>query len=84
MLIVNKRQLSANNGEILREAAIQGLGVAMMPTFIVERALEQGQLIKIMQDHPIDKVGIYALRPSRQFTPSKINLFIDYLKQRLG
>lgn len=77
-------QLSANNGEILREAAIRGLGVAMMPTFIVDKALENGSLIPVMQDYTKDKIDIYALRPSRQFTPAKIKCFIEFLKQNLG
>ena len=41
-------QLSANNGEVLREAAIEGLGIVMLPTFIALDALRDGRLREVM------------------------------------
>jgi DNA-binding transcriptional LysR family regulator len=76
-------QLSANNGEVLREAAIQGLGVVMLPTFIVMDALRDGRLKEIMCKYTQDLIGIYAVRLSRQFTPAKISLLIQYMKDQI-
>ena len=77
-------QLSANNGEALREAAIQGLGIAMLPTFIVMDALRDGRLKEIMCKYTQGLTGIYAVRPSRQFTPAKIKLLIQYLREKIN
>ncbi|MCG6939290.1 MAG: LysR family transcriptional regulator [Gammaproteobacteria bacterium] len=77
-------QLSANNGEALREAAIQGLGITSLPTFIVEDALHKRQLVKVMCEHATQAIGLYAIRLSRQFIPMKINLLIEFLKQQLS
>lgn len=76
-------QLSANNGEALREAAIQGLGVVMLPTFIVMDALRDGSLKEVMCKYTQDLIGIYAVRPSRKFTPAKITRLIQYLKDHI-
>ncbi len=73
--------LSANNGEVLKEAAIQGMGIAMLPTFIVQDALDDGRLKAVLTSHPIEPFGIYALKLSRHFTPARVRLFIDYLKE---
>lgn len=76
-------QLSANNGEVLREAAIQGLGIVMLPTFIVMDAFRDGRLKEVMCKYTQDLIGIYAVRPSRQFTPAKISLLIQYMKEQI-
>jgi DNA-binding transcriptional LysR family regulator len=75
-------QLSANNGEVLREAAIQGLGIVMLPTFIALDALRDGRLREVMGKYTQDSMSIYAVRPSRQFTPAKIHRLIGFLKQQ--
>ena len=77
-------QFSANNGEALSEAAIKGVGIALLPVFIVEEALKDGRLVKILNDHKIESVSLYAVKLSRQFTPAKVKLMIDYLKSSLG
>jgi DNA-binding transcriptional LysR family regulator len=77
-------QFSANNGEVLKEAAIQGLGVAMLPTFIVMDALRDGRLREVLCQYNQELLGIHAVRPSRQFTPAKSRLLIEYLQQGLA
>lgn len=75
---------SANNGEALLEAALQGLGLIRVPRFIVGKALSEQRLIEILPDYLPQKKGLYAVRLSRQFTPAKVGVFIEYLKERLN
>ncbi len=75
--------LSTNNGEVLKEAAIQGMGITMLPTFIVHDALRDGRLKSILPSYCPEPFGMYAVRLSRHFTPAKVRLFIEYLKERL-
>jgi DNA-binding transcriptional LysR family regulator len=77
-------QFSANNGEALSEAAIKGVGIALLPVFIIEKALKDGSLVRILNKHEIEPVSLYAVKLSRQFTPAKVKLMIDYLKSSLG
>jgi len=72
--------LSTNNGEVLREAAIAGMGITLLPTFIVADALRAGTLKAILSAYCPKPFDLYAVRPSRQFTPARMKLFIDYLK----
>ncbi|WP_455235355.1 LysR family transcriptional regulator [Thiogranum longum] len=74
--------LSTNNGDVLKEAAIQGLGITMMPTFIVEDALADGRLKEILADHCPGPFGLYAVRPTRHFTPLRVRAFIKFLKEQ--
>ncbi|MGB5276667.1 MAG: LysR family transcriptional regulator [Gammaproteobacteria bacterium] len=78
--IVINAPLSTNNGDVLKEAAIQGLGIAMIPTFIVEDALDDGRLRTILADYCPRPFGLYAVRPSRHFTPARVSVLIDYLR----
>ena len=73
--------LSTNNGDVLKEAAIQGLGITMMPTFILEDALNAGYLKAILRDYATAPFGLYAVRPSRHFTPARVRALIEYLKE---
>ena len=74
--------LSTNNGDVLKAAAIQGLGIAMLPTFIVQDALDDGRLKAILQDYCPKPFGLYAVRPSRHFTPVRVRALIEYLKEQ--
>ncbi len=74
--------LSTNNGEVLKEAAIQGMGITMLPTFIVRDALRDKRLQVVLPSYGPKSFGLYALRLSRRFTPAKVRLFIDYLKEQ--
>jgi DNA-binding transcriptional LysR family regulator len=78
--IVISGPLTTNNGDVLKEATIQGMGIAMMPTFIVEDALNDGRLRKILADYCPEPFNLYAVRQSRRFTPAKVRALIDYLK----
>ncbi|TVO77834.1 LysR family transcriptional regulator [Sedimenticola selenatireducens] len=70
----------ANNGELLRDAALQGVGVISLPQFIVQEALDKAQLIPLLTAYTTAPMGLYVLRPTRSFTPARIQLFIEYLK----
>ena len=77
-------QLSSNNGDALREVAINGLGIITIPTFIVEDALKDGKLKRILRNVKLATIPIHIIRLSRQFTPSKVAVVIDFLKEELG
>ena len=76
--------LSTNNGEVLLEAALQGLGIVALPGFIVRRALAEKRLKAILCDYAPAPLGLYAVHPSRRFVPAKVRVLIDYLRDALG
>lgn len=76
--------LRGNNGDILLNAAIEGLGVILHPTFLAYEALREGKLVRILQDWEHGELGVYAVYPNRAFLPPKVRSFIDFLIERLG
>lgn len=75
---------SANNGHALLEAAIQGVGLLRVPRFIAEDALQKQQLQELFPQNTSPGISLYAVRLSRQFTPAKVKVFIDFLKEKLA
>ncbi len=73
----------ADNGEVLREAAVAGLGIAALPSFILSPSLESGALQPILTDFALPERGLYVLR--HQGTPPlRLRLLIDFLAARFG
>lgn len=72
-------QLCANNGEVLKQAAIAGMGVALLPDFELIAALEKGELVRILPDYSAQTISVYAVYPSRQFLPEKTRVLVDFL-----
>lgn len=71
--------LSVNDGQSLLNACIAGLGIAYLPSFLYANAMEQGQVVDLMPDLPIERTGIYAVYPPGRFTQPKVRAFIDFL-----
>jgi DNA-binding transcriptional LysR family regulator len=77
--IVVKGVFCSNNGEVLAEAAMQGLGITLLPDFIVDEALADGRLIRVLEGRERSPLILSVLYPSRQHTPAKTRLFIDHM-----
>jgi DNA-binding transcriptional LysR family regulator len=71
--------LQCNNNEVLAEAAADGVGVSVQPTFNVWRHLASGRLVTLLTEWSVGDVGIFVVYPSRKHLPAKTRLFIDFL-----
>lgn len=76
--------ICSNNGEILRSAAIWGLGITLLPTFIIEPDLNQGLLQIVLPDYHPSELMIYALYPVNRHLSTKVRLWVEFLQQRFG
>ncbi|MBD9529158.1 LysR family transcriptional regulator [Paracoccus sp. PAR01] len=76
-------RLSLNNGEAIRDMAIAGLGLAMLPGFIVAAALADGRLERILAAHPTKALPIVAVWPPVNPMPAKLRRFIDHVAAEL-
>jgi DNA-binding transcriptional LysR family regulator len=71
-----------NDGQSLLNAAINGLGIAYLPSFLYAPALAEGRVVDVMPDLPKETKGIYVVYPPPgKFTQTKVRTFIDYLAQ---
>ncbi|MFV2033527.1 MAG: substrate binding domain-containing protein, partial [Halocynthiibacter sp.] len=71
--------LSVNDGHSLLNAAISGLGIAYLPSFLYADALDQGLVQEAIPGLPNETQGIYAVYPPGRFTQPKVRAFIDFL-----
>jgi DNA-binding transcriptional LysR family regulator len=76
--------LCANNGEPLRDAAVQGLGITLLPRFIVETELAAGRLIHILPDYAAPALSAWVLYPVNRHLSTKVRLFTEFLKARFS
>ncbi len=74
---------SANNSEALREAALAGLGVALLPDFSAQTELRSGRLLQLLPDWaPMGVFGehLYALRPYSPYVPRAVHALVAHLR----
>lgn len=74
--------LKASNGEFLRDAAVNGLGIALIPTFIAYQEIERGALVPILDKYSYSSLAVYAIYPQTRHLSQRVRVFIDFLIQR--
>lgn len=80
-----KGNIRSNSAEFVRSALCQGLGIGLRSVWDVEAELKSGELVVILPDYAgSSKNAIYAVYPCREFMPSKVNVFIDFLAEIYG
>jgi DNA-binding transcriptional LysR family regulator len=75
-------RLCANNAEVLKQAALKGRGIALLPTFIAGSELESGALAPMLEKYRAPEIALYAIYPPTRHLSSKVRLFIDFLVER--
>ena len=76
--------LRINDDEALSQAVLGGLGLAMLPTFIVGRDLQEGRLLEVLPGFVPTERFIYAVHLPNRHLPLKVRAFIDFLLIRFG
>jgi DNA-binding transcriptional LysR family regulator len=73
-------RFSAASGAILREAALAGMGLAVLPTFMIDSDVRAGRLVLVLEEtfKGVD-LGIHAVYPEGPRPPSKVRAFVDQL-----
>jgi len=70
----------ANSALTIRTAALEGIGIAHMPSVFVQQDLDNGSLVRVLADFAAPPVEIHALYPSARFLSSKVRLFLDFVR----
>jgi DNA-binding transcriptional LysR family regulator len=74
----------SNNGEVLRDAAVNHQGIALLPTFIAGPCLQSGELRTVLTDYKAPPITLCALYPRHRHLSAKVQRFVDLLEARLG
>ncbi|MHA1567040.1 MAG: LysR family transcriptional regulator [Alphaproteobacteria bacterium] len=82
---VNVRgNLIVNSADASRTAAVAGLGVAMLPSFVVEDDVRSGALVRVLEDWHLIHASVCAVYPHNRHLSTKVRVFVDFLAQRFG
>jgi DNA-binding transcriptional LysR family regulator len=77
-------RLCSNNGDALRVAALAGLGIALIPAFLVREEAQNGRLVALLDGFEPKPIDLYAIYPPTRFLAAKVRLFIDFLAERFA
>jgi DNA-binding transcriptional LysR family regulator len=72
-------RFTADNGAALVPAVLAGLGIALMPNFLIADHLATGALVVVMPDYPLPEAGVYVVRPPGGSPPCKVRVLIDIM-----
>jgi DNA-binding transcriptional LysR family regulator len=76
--------LRLNDDEALSAAVLGGLGVALLPTFIIGRDLQAGRLQAVLSDYVPSERHIYAVYLPNRHLPANVRAFVDFLRARFS
>ena len=76
--------LRANNGDLLNQVVLGGLGLMCQPEFLVGEDIRAGRLEEVLKDYACEPLGIYAVFPSRKHLSAKTRTFVDFLVENLA
>jgi DNA-binding transcriptional LysR family regulator len=76
--------LESNDGQILRSAALKGLGIIVQPAYIVYDDLVAGRLMPVLDDWDLPRLTINIAYPSRKHLSAKVRSFIDFMVEQFA
>lgn len=65
---------------ILKQMAIEGLGVAIIPDYMCEHEVADGDLVQVLANWGMADVAVYALYPKHRLNLPKVKVFVDFIK----
>ncbi|MDE2094630.1 MAG: LysR family transcriptional regulator [Burkholderiales bacterium] len=74
--------LRTNNLSVVLEAALGGMGLAILPWYVAHEAVRAGRVVPLLADHALPVQEMHAVFPSPKLVPSKVASFIDFLQGR--
>lgn len=76
--------LGTTHIDMLYAAALHGLGIAGLPSFVAEDALREGALERVLPQWRLFEARLYAAMPTRKHVPARTRAFVDFLVQVFG
>jgi len=73
----------ANDGITLRDVAVAGAGLTLLPMFEIGPEIRDGRLVRVLETWEIGSVPIHAVYPANKNIASKVRRFTDFLVKRL-
>ena len=75
-------RFTADNGAALVPAALAGLGIALLPDFLIADHIDAGRLVALLPDYPMPEAGVYVVRPPGGSASCKVRALIDIMVEK--
>jgi DNA-binding transcriptional LysR family regulator len=82
--LLARSRMRMNSAEAIRQAAVAGLGIALLPSFLVDDDVSAGHLVRLFDELEPQTVRVLCLYPSRRFIDPRVRTFIDHVSAALG
>lgn len=79
-----KSFLRSTNGGFLRDAAVAGLGVAILPSFIIHHDIAAGRLVPALTDHRWATATVHVVYPQTRHLSARARAFIEFMRKHFG
>ena len=83
-----KGRTTISNAIALQQCAIAGMGLALLPHWLIDKDLESDTLIKVLPSYDVTatdfQTSAWLVYPSKSYIPLKVRVFIDFLKKNIG
>lgn len=77
-------RLSSNSGAVMRDAALAGEGIAILPHFLIAAELRDGRLVEMLPEYRLPQPRMKAVLPRRREVVPKTRQFVEFLQQRMA
>ncbi|AXF21633.1 LysR family transcriptional regulator [Burkholderia pyrrocinia] len=78
------KSASSNNMGLIRQFVLDGMGVAILPSFLVEQDIRDGRLLPLLDGYRIQDLEMNIAYPSRRHFPRKARLFVDHVLEHFA
>jgi DNA-binding transcriptional LysR family regulator len=82
--IAHQPRIGTDDLHTLRVAALQGIGVALLPTLLISDALERGDLVRVLPTHASRTGIVHAVFPSRRGMVPAVRALLDFLAEEFA
>lgn len=79
-----KGLLESNDGQVLRAAALDGMGILVQPTYILYDDIVAGRLVPVLDEWDLPRLTINLAYPSRKHLSAKVRTFIDFIAEHFA
>ena len=76
--------LQTNEAYLLTRAALEGIGIVMLPVFAAAPHIARGKLVRVLPEWEPAALSLYALYASRRNLPAATRAFIDFAAEKIG
>lgn len=72
----------SNNGALLRECTLAGMGISLRASFMLGDDVSSGRLVRLLSDHTLGRLGVMMVYPSRRLLSAKVRSFVEFINTR--